>query len=127
MSKAYPHIAIVEQEFLIAIDAQYLIGEALECRVTIIRPDELERWATTDLPAFDLCVLDLPIEATRTLALASRLQGLGIPFAFTSVSERNGRAVSAFDDVPVITKPYGHGVLLSVVRHMLPDARPRQN
>ena len=127
MSKAHPHIAIVEQEFLIAVDAQYLIGEALECRATIIRPDELERWATTDLPAFDFCLLDLPIEATPALAVASRLQTLGIPFAFTSVSELNRHGVTAFDDVPVIAKPYGDGVLLSVVGRMLPDARLRQN
>lgn len=127
MSKAHPHIAIVEQEFLIAVDAEYLISEALDCRVTIIREDEMNHWTPSDLAALDLYLIDLPNEATRALALAAQLKQIGVAFAFTSASDLHRRGVPAFEGVPVVMKPYDDGVLLAVVRQKLADVRCRQN
>ncbi|MDF1634385.1 hypothetical protein [Mycoplana sp. MJR14] len=126
MSKAHPHVAIVEQEFLIAVDAEYLISEALDCRVTIAREDEMMRWTPSDLAALDLCLIDLPTEATGALALAARLEEIGVAFAFTSASDLHRSGAPAFEGVPVVMKPYDD-VLLAVVRQMLADARCRQN
>ena len=42
MEPSIPHILIAEREFLIALDAEYLIKSALECRITLLRPEQLE-------------------------------------------------------------------------------------
>lgn len=127
MSKAYPQIAIVEEEFLIAVDAEYLISEGLECRVSIVRPDEMERVADEELSLLDLCLVDLPIDAGRGLALALRLRKLGVACAFTSVSEVHRHGVAGFEQVPVVMKPFDGETLLAVVRTLLDAPRPPQN
>lgn len=123
MTEAFPHIAIVDDEFLIAVDAEYLIKEALECRTTLIRPDQVAHWTDRDLSKLDLCLVDLPLRAAGATAMASRLEGLKVPFLFTSVSEQLRRGVQTFQGIPVIMKPYDGEVLVAAIRTMLGSAR----
>ncbi|NVP56644.1 hypothetical protein [Mycoplana rhizolycopersici] len=127
MNKAYPHIAIVEEEFLIAVDAEFLINSTFECRVSNIRPNQFERWTDSDLAALSLCLVDLSVRSMSGADGTLRLKRLGVPLIFTSVSEAHRSGVAPFDGAPVIMKPYADEVLLAAVGRMLPQLKPRQN
>lgn len=127
MTDTNPHIAIVEEEFLIAVDAEYLIREKMACRTTLARPDQLARWTDRELSGLDLCLMDVPMRAERVLAIAQRLRALGKPLLFTSVSELHRHGIETFEGVPVIMKPYDGEHLLAVIAAMLSATSERQN
>ncbi len=127
MNKAYPHIAIVEEEFLIAVDAEFLISSAFECRVSIIRPNQFELWADSDLAALNLCLVDLSVRSISVTDGVRRLKRLKVPLIFTSVSEAHRSGVAPVDGAPVIMKPYADEMLLAAVGRMIPDLKRRQN
>ena len=77
MTPDLPHILIVEPEFLIALDAEYLIKAALDCRITLQRPEQVDHWDFPALAGIDLCLLDLPNEAGETVARIQRLVDAG--------------------------------------------------
>ncbi|HVK90945.1 MAG TPA: hypothetical protein VM468_05990 [Mycoplana sp.] len=125
MNNILPHVAIVEDEFLIAVDAEYLIRQALDCRVSLVRPDQFDRWTDADLSTLDICLLDVPLDATRAIASGQRLKRLGRPLLFTTVSEFHRRGIETFDGIPVVMKPYDGAKLLGAVEHVLPGFRRR--
>ncbi|PTM97401.1 hypothetical protein [Mycoplana dimorpha] len=127
MNKVLPHVGIVEQEYLIAVDAEFLIRQALDCRVSLIRPDQFDRWTDTDLSTLDICLLDVPFDPTQAIASGQRLRRLGRPILFTTVSEFHRRGIETFDGVPVVMKPYDGDKLLGAVQRVLPAFPHRQN
>ena len=122
MKTDLPHILIAEPEFLIALDAEYLIKAALDCRITLQRPEQVDHWDSAALADVDLCLLDVPGETGETLARIRRLIEKGVPLLLTTISETQREGVAGFEVVPVITKPFEGEALAALVKTRL---RPR--
>jgi hypothetical protein len=114
MDPFLPHILIAEREFLIALDAEYLIKSAFACRITLLRPEQLDQWDDAALADIDLCLLDVPLDATRITARIQRLIGMRVPLLFTTVGDIHVNGVEGFEVIPIARKPYD-GEALSVL------------
>ncbi|MCF3638962.1 hypothetical protein LXM94_03155 [Rhizobium sp. TRM95111] len=119
MTKMQPRILIAEEEFLIAIDAEYLIKSAFDCSISLVRPEQLDGQDDEQLKTAALCLLDVPAEPASAVARAERLLALGVQVLLTTVSEFHCRGVPGLPDVQIVTKPYDAEKLLSAVRGML--------
>ena len=122
MKTDLPHILIAEPEFLIALDAEYLIKAAFDCRITLQRPEQVDHWDSTALADVDLCLIDVPGETAETLARIRRLVDKGVPLLLTTISEIQRGGVTGFEIVPVVTKPFEAETLTALVKARL---RPR--
>lgn len=119
MDRSIPHIVIAEREFLIALDAEYLIKSAFDCRITLLRPEQLDQWDETALAGIDLCLLDVPLDATRITARVRRLIEARVPLLFTTVADIHIRGVEGFEIIPIARKPYDDEALTALVRGRL--------
>lgn len=119
MDRSIPHIVIAEREFLIALDAEYLIKSALDCRITLLRPEQLDQWDATALAGVDLCLLDVPLDATRITARIDRLIEARVPLLFTTVADIHIRGLEGFEIVPIARKPYDGEALMALVKGRL--------
>ena len=119
MDQSHPHILIAEREFLIALDAEFLIKSALECRTTLDRPEQLDQWNSAALADVDLCLLDVPLDGTRITARVERLVAEGVPLLFTTVGEVHRDGVQGFEIIPVVMKPLDAEALVTMVKARL--------
>lgn len=127
MEPSLPHILIAEREFLIALDAEYLIKAALDCRISLLRPEQLDQLEAAALADIDLCLLDVPLDATRITARIERLIEARVPLLFTTVGEIHRNGVAGFEIVPVARKPYDGETLVALVRARLRQGQqPRE-
>lgn len=128
MQTSSPHILIVEPEFLVALDAEYLITSAIACRTTLLQPDQFDRWDAPSLATIDLCLLDLPFDAAEAAPRIDRLRKAGVPLLLTTANDRAGQGLATLEDLPVIMKPYDGEALIALVgRWMRPPARCLEN
>ena len=119
MDPSIPHILIVEREFLIALDAEYLIKAAIECRTTLLRPEQLDQWDSAALADVDLCLLDVPREAAPAAARIARLVEARVPLLFTSLGDFHAEGVAGFEIIPVARKPFDGETLVALVGERL--------
>ena len=115
MDPFLPHILIAEREFLIALDAEYLIKSAVACRITLLRPEQLDQWDDAALADIDLCLLDVPLDATRITARIQRLIDRRVPLLFTTVGDIHVDGVEGFEVIPIARKPYDGEALSALV------------
>lgn len=115
MEPSIPHILIAEREFLIALDAEYLIKSALDCRITLLRPEQLEQWDDAALADIDLCLLDVPLEPARITACVERLVEARVPLLLTTVGDIHAGGVKGFEVIPLARKPYEAEALTALV------------
>lgn len=119
MALFLPHILIAEREFLIALDAEYLIKSAFACRITLLRPEQLDQWDDAALADIDLCLLDVPLDATPITALVQRLADLRVPLLFTTLGDIHVDGVEGFEVIPIARKPYDGAALAGLVEGRL--------
>lgn len=124
MNHSLPHILIAEREFLIALDAEYLIKAALDCRTTLLRPEQLDQWGAAALADVDLCLLDVPLDATQITARIERLMAEGVPLLFTTVGDIHRDGVKGFEAIPVVMKPHDAETLAAGVKRRLRQRPP---
>ncbi|MCJ8054449.1 hypothetical protein GB928_009780 [Shinella curvata] len=119
MEPSLPHVLIAEREFLIALDAEYLIKSAIDCRITLLRPEQLDQWDTAMLADIDLCLLDIPLDATRITARIERLIEARVPLLFTTVADIHVGGIAGFEVIPIARKPYEGETLAALVEGRL--------
>jgi hypothetical protein len=125
MEPPIPHILIAEREFLIALDAEYLIKSALDCRITLLRPEQLDQWDSAMLAEIDLCLLDVPLDANRITGRIERLIEAGVPLLFTTVGDIHVRGIEGFEVIPIARKPYdGEALSALVAGRLRPEPQP---
>ena len=115
MTTSSPHILIVEDEFLIALDAEYLIATSLKCRISLLRPEQLDELGDEALRDYTLCLLDVPLDPKHAIARARRLRAAGVDIVFTTVSEAHRHGVDGVADAIVVMKPFDSDILLATV------------
>lgn len=97
-------IFVVEDEMLVLMVLEDMLEE-IGCRSIIVAAtleDALHR-ATTE--TFDAAFIDVNLNGHRSYPVAEVLAARGIPFAFSTGYSDHG-ADAAFDDCPVLHKPY---------------------
>ncbi|AOF89080.1 hypothetical protein [Sinorhizobium sp. RAC02] len=119
MEPFLPHIVIAEHEFLIALDAEFLIKRALDCRITLLRPEQLDQWDEAALSGIDLCLFDVPLDASHVRARIERLIDARVPLLFTTVGGIDVSGVEGFEVIPVAKKPYDGEAIMTLIKGRL--------
>ncbi|MDB5691439.1 MAG: response regulator [Alphaproteobacteria bacterium] len=97
-------ILLVEDEAIIAMTAEDMAG-ALGCRIVASAATLAEALAAAERGGFDVALLDINLNGVDSLPAAAWLKRQGLPFVFTTGYGSSGRD-PAYDDVPLVTKPY---------------------
>ena len=96
---------LVEDQFVIAIDAENLLKEAGALEIDIAAtPAEAERLLAVRKP--DVAVLDVNLGPVTSLPVAEKLEALGIPFIFATGYGDSRNIGDGFAGAPVVRKPY---------------------
>jgi DNA-binding LytR/AlgR family response regulator len=100
---ATPHILIVEDDMMIALDLESIVLEAVDADTTVVSSVESAMLQVNNGITF--AFLDIDVRDGKTYRLAERLNDRAIPFAFVSGADR-ARLPSGLRDTPYIAKPY---------------------
>ncbi len=102
-----PHILVADPEYIIAMEAERILHDLLDCDVTIINPHRCGERTVSEWADYGLVMLDTGICLGEIQAIAERLRQQGIPMAFTTAHQAFAHGVPGFPDTPVLAKPYG--------------------
>ncbi len=98
-------VLLVEDEYLIALDAEQILKDLGAEKVEVIASwDDAEAYARDG--QFDLAVLDVNINGKFSFPIADIIRGRGIPFVFASGYELGNRSPSDLGGAICVTKPY---------------------
>ena len=114
-------VLVVEDEMLVAMQIEDMLSD-LGCRsITLAATVEsaLESLAEN---MFDLAMLDVNLDGTRSFAVAEALSDRHIPFAFATGYGANER----FGDRPVLNKPFSIVQFKKVLRNLLAGGAPQR-
>lgn len=107
-------ILLLEDEFLIALDAEAACREHGATDVLVFNsPADVSDDILESRP--DAAVLDVMDGGGTTLPLASRLRELEIPFIFATGLSRAEDIFLGFEGIPVVTKPYASEQLVAAL------------
>lgn len=98
-------VLLIEDEFLIAIDAETMLRELGAAAVEIVSNFEaaLEH---AENGSYDLVVLDLNLNGTLSFPIAEAFERRNIPVVFASGYELRNRPLAGFPGGTVVSKPY---------------------
>jgi DNA-binding response OmpR family regulator len=98
-------VLLVDDEYLIALDAEQILKEFGVKRVEIAATlAKAEKQAT--LGEFDIAVLDVNLNGQVSFPIAQTFAQRGIPVVFASGYELQDRTVPGYDNPVCVTKPY---------------------
>jgi CheY-like chemotaxis protein len=118
-------VLVAEDEVLIALTAEEMLSEAGAKEIVVAtRVDEALKYLDRPL-AFDAAVIDLNFGSGIDLSLAAAARQNQIPFVFATGYESLEMLPVHLADVPIVTKPYTVGALVTAVRDIAdrPGAR----
>ena len=105
-------VLLVEDQFVIALDAEQLLKDCGAHDVAIAATTmEAERLLIRRRP--DVAVLDVNLGRATSIPFAEKLRELRIPFIFATGYGDSRMIPDKFRDVPVVRKPYSARTLLS--------------
>lgn len=103
-------VLIVEDEFLIAVDAQRIVEEAGAANAFPVNSLAAARERLADQPSIDLVILDMRLGEEDGGTLTKELDNRGIPFVIAS-----GFATDHGGSAGVLTKPYRDTDLIEAI------------
>ncbi len=118
MNDEHPHIVIVDDEFLVALDAEAILKGSGNYRVTLARTSDFEKLAGA-LEEVNVFLLDLHPRNQTALSYAHHVKTRNIPMVFVSVSLEYSQGVPGFEGIPVVMKPYDVKLLAGAVEAVL--------
>ena len=109
-------ILVVEDEMLVAMQIEDMLSD-LGCTSITFAATVKSALESIAENLFDLAMLDVNLDGTRSFAVAEALSGRHIPFAFST-----GYSVDeSFGDRPVLNKPYSTVQFKKVLSKLLAD------
>lgn len=117
-------VLILEDEFLIAMDVEQLCRDSGAEDVFIVR--SLQEFAT-DMPDFDVAIVDLMLSGVSTLDFARQIYDRGVPFVFASGYTDLQEITEKFPNISVIGKPYAGEDLIGAVTAAVANRNSRQS
>lgn len=98
-------VLLLEDEFLIALDAEQILqelgAEQVETASTLSEAEEHARGGH-----FDIALLDVNINGEMSFDLAESLRARGVPVVFATGYELKDRAIPNLDTAFCVSKPY---------------------
>ncbi|MGE4064108.1 MAG: response regulator [Rhodospirillaceae bacterium] len=118
------NVLLVEDEFLIALDAEEMLRDLGAASVTIASnfEDAQKHIAATK---FDLAILDVNLNGQKSFPLADQLLARGTPVVFGTGYNLLTRQMDGYEARICVTKPYNATSLrkgLMAALHKSPDA-----
>jgi DNA-binding NtrC family response regulator len=110
-------VLIIEDAYLIALDAQRMAEEAGAGRAMLASSVEDVRALLAAEPNVDVCVLDLKLGDEDATPLIDELVARGIPVLVATGFD----SVSPIVDVPLLKKPYEEAEFVEAIRAVLRD------
>jgi len=98
-------LLLVEDEYLIALDAEEMLRELGAGKVEVVGTFE-DAQARTKVGAYDLAVLDVNINGRLSYPIATNLRDRGIPFVFATGYGRHDHTLGDFEGTVCVSKPY---------------------
>lgn len=118
-------VLLVEDEYLIALDAEQILKELGVAKVEIIATlDAAEKRAKE--AEFDVAVLDVNLNGEFSFPIADTIGKRGIPVVFASGYELRSRPPMDMEDVVCVTKPYTGERLKAALLTALAQDTPKQ-
>lgn len=118
-------VLVVEENMIIALDAEDMLTRNGAAGVDIAGNGTEALRLLADQP-YGFALLDLRLPSAESLAVALRLQELGIPFIFSVGYGEHAANPPAFPSVPIVGKPFSEAYLLARLAAQLAekDNRP---
>jgi DNA-binding response OmpR family regulator len=113
-------VLLVEDEFLIALDAEQILRDMGVRAVEIAATFEAASRRAAE-GRFDLVVLDVNINGQLSFPIAKVLQQRGVPVVFASGYELRDRPLPGFEGGICVTKPYTGDRLREAMATVLAD------
>ena len=110
-------VLIVEDAYLIALEAQRIVEEAGARRVILAGSVEDSRSALAAEPGIDVCILDLRLGEQDATPLIREIGERGIPVLVVTGFDSTSPEV----DVPLLKKPYQETELIEAIRGVIRD------
>lgn len=108
-------VLIVDPEYLVALDGEQVLSDALGCIVEIAMPrdypDILEN------RHFDVVLIDVRIIQDDVADAARRIAATGAKVVLSSLSHMNANGFAKWPDVPVVLKPFDDKTLIETVKN----------
>jgi DNA-binding NarL/FixJ family response regulator len=104
MEHTRPAVLIAEDQIFIALEAERILKEAIDCDVHLCRRDQLA--ALMSQTQFDLIVLEFTGHLQDDLQFASNVQAAGIELAILSSTEDALHIAAFMPGVAHIEKPF---------------------
>jgi CheY-like chemotaxis protein len=118
-------VLLVEDEYLIALDAEQILkGLGVENVEIVASFKDAERRAADG--AFDVAVLDVNLNGQYSFPIATTIGQRGIPYVFASGYELRDRSQAGLDDAVCVTKPYTSDRLKDALSAALAKTAPKQ-
>lgn len=114
-------VLLVEDQMLIAMDAEAMLTEAGAGRVMTARTvAEARAQLRTGLP--DVAILDVNLGAETSIPLATDLVQVGVPLVFATGYGEGSQIPATFGAVPVVHKPYDRPTLVEAIAGVVKPA-----
>jgi CheY-like chemotaxis protein len=107
-------VLLLEDEYLIALDAEQILTSLGTGRVEIVNTLEGASAAAAN-GGFDVAVLDLNINGRMSYPVAEDLRRQSIPVVFATGYEMRSRQAADFPDIIYVTKPYTREALRDAI------------
>jgi DNA-binding response OmpR family regulator len=98
-------VLLVEDEYLIALDAEQMLRDMGVREVEIVSTFENAQ-NRTQAGTFDVAVLDVNINGQLSFPIAEILKARGIPFVFATGYSLRERPIAGFEGGICVSKPY---------------------
>ncbi len=102
---------------LILIMIEDMLGD-LGCQAIKTAATVDEAIALIEAQVFDVAMLDMNLNGSKTFAVADALAKHGVPFVF-STGYSGGDMRTGYDDRPVLKKPFREVELAGILAHLL--------
>lgn len=108
-------VLIVDPEYLVALDGEQVLSDALGCDVEIAMPRDYH--AALENQRFDAVLIDVRVVQDDVADAARRIAAAGANVVLSSLSHVNANGFAAWPDVPVVLKPFDDKTLIETIRN----------
>jgi DNA-binding response OmpR family regulator len=117
MSEIPLRVLVIDAEYLVALDAEQILVEAMGCKVTIATP-RMTRAMIED-HSFDVVLLDTGYTEAALTARLKDVENAGCALVFSTVRSTFRTEVPGFPQVPVVSRPFQEKQLVAAIRNAI--------
>ena len=113
------HVLVVEDEIMVLMLIEEMLADLGCASVTAVATVDRALEAI-DAKVFDVAMLDVNLNGTKSYPVADALAARGVPFLFATGYSDHG-AKDGYPDRPVLTKPFQFQKLVDGLARLLPS------